>query len=139
MCTRSIDISKMYYLSFLIYLWVMLILYYLNIHNFHPYSLSYILGWVSSVYRSSSPSRENICIHLVQPPGCQEEVLQEAWEEDVLGGGEKVQGGAHGVYFNPCKSQKFKNLCPLIKNNLTQKLSSRLKLPTENQSLSCHV
>ena len=73
----------------------MLILYDINIHNFHTYSSSYVLGWVSSVYRSSSSSRENICIHLVQPPGCQEEVLQEAWEEDVLGGGEKVQGGAH--------------------------------------------
>ena len=52
-----------------------------------------ISGRVPSVYRSSATAREDVCVHVVQPAGRQEEVLQEAREENVPGGGEEVQGG----------------------------------------------
>ena len=53
-------------------------------------------GRVPSLHRGAAAVRQVVRLHLVQPAGGQEEVLQEAREEDVSGGGEAVQGGADG-------------------------------------------
>ena len=55
-------------------------------------------GWVPSIHWGSAAAREVLFLHLVQPAGGQEEVLQETREEDVTGGGEALQGRAYGMY-----------------------------------------
>ena len=56
----------------------------------------YFLGRISPLHRSSSASRQDLRLHLVQPAGRKEKIFQEAREEDELGGGEAVQGGIDG-------------------------------------------
>ena len=66
--------------------------------------LSPISGRVPPVHRGPAAAREVVCVHVVQPAGGQEEVLQEAREEDVPRGGAQVQGGAHGESDPPVSS-----------------------------------
>ena len=61
-----------------------------------PGIFSLLSGRVPPVHRGPAAAREVLCVHVVQPAGGQEEVLQEAREEDVPRGGAQVQGGAHG-------------------------------------------
>ena len=62
-------------------------------NNFSPFPFA---GRVPPLHRGAPAAREGLRLHLVQPAGGQEEVLQEAREEDVTRRGEEVQGGAHG-------------------------------------------
>ena len=62
------------------------------------FSFSPISGRVPPVHRGPAAAREVVRVHVVQPAGGQEEVLQEAREEDVPRGGAQVQGGAHGEW-----------------------------------------
>ena len=55
-----------------------------------------VSGRVPPVHRGAVAAREDVRVHLVQPAGRQEEILQEAREENVTRGGETMQGGAHG-------------------------------------------
>ena len=54
------------------------------------------LGRVSSLHRSSAASRQDLCLHLVQPSSSEAKIFQETREEDELGGGEAMQRGADG-------------------------------------------
>ena len=62
------------------------------------FSFSPISGRVPPVHRGPAAARQVLCVHVVQPAGGQEEVLQEAREEDVPRGGAQVQGRAHGEW-----------------------------------------
>ena len=53
----------------------------------------FVSGRVPPFHRGAFATRQDLCLHLVQPPGGKEEVLQEAREENESGGGEEVQGG----------------------------------------------
>ena len=55
-----------------------------------------IPGRVSPLHRSSPASRQDLCLHLVQPSSSKTKIFQETREEDELGGGEAMQRGAYG-------------------------------------------
>ena len=49
------------------------------------------LGRVSSLHRSSAASRQDLCLHLVQPSSSEAKIFQETREENELGGGATLQ------------------------------------------------
>ena len=53
-------------------------------------------GWVPSIHRGTTAPGPGLCLHLVQPAGQEEEVLQEAREEDDQRRRESSQGRAAG-------------------------------------------
>lgn len=40
------------------------------------------IGWVPSIYWGSATPGSCLCLHMVQPPSQEKEVLQKAWEKD---------------------------------------------------------
>ena len=53
----------------------------------------FVSGRVPPFHRGPLAARQDLRLHLVQPPGGEAEILQEAREENESGGGEEVQGG----------------------------------------------
>ena len=58
----------------------------------------FFAGRISSLYRGSSSSCEDLCLHLVQPPGGEKKTFQETWKTNEFRRRETMQGRVDGEF-----------------------------------------